>query len=203
MSRKYYRMNPAALLVFLTNFNSIAGDKQTELNVSAFQLAELQTIKTLLEEKVNNRRAALDAAAAAKVELKQTVKDVTDLIGSLNNGFKSNRAISDALIELLGLDADENPLTAITPVAPVDLVVEGRSNAINYVKWKSGGNNSRTTYILEAKIGAANEYIFVKALTKQRFEHKNQTPGVRALYRVKAIHGELESAYSNEAVVYN
>jgi hypothetical protein len=59
------------------------------------------------------------------------------------------------------------------------------------------------TYIIEAKIGNSAEYMFVKALTKARFEHKNQTPGVRAFYRVKAIRGDLESAYSNEAVVYN
>ena len=196
-------MNPAELLVFLTNFNGIADDKQTELGVSAAQLTELQNIRSLLEEKVINRQSTLEAAAAANIELREIVKDVNERIGSLNTGFKSKREIPDALIELLGLDADDNALTPVTPVTPTDLVVEGRSNGINYVRWRGGGNRSRTTYILEAKTAASAEYMFVKALTKVRFEHKNQPPGVRVFYRVKAIHRDLESPYSNEAVVYN
>lgn len=196
-------MNPAELLVFLTNFNGIADDKQTELGVSAAQLTGLQNIKTLLEDKVNNRQATQEAATAAHFELRNAVKVVNERIGSLNLGFKSNKEIPDALIELLGLDANDEALTTVTPVAPTDLVVEGRSNGINYVRWRGGGNRSRTTYILEAKLAASAEYMFVKALTKVRFEHKDQPPGVRAFYRVKAIHRDLESPYSNEAVVYN
>ena len=121
MSKKYYRMNPAELLVFLTNFNGIADDKQTELGVSAAQLTELQNIRSLLEEKVINRQSTLEAAAAANIELREIVKDVNERIGSLNTGFKSKREIPDALIELLGLDADDNALTPVTPVTPTDL----------------------------------------------------------------------------------
>lgn len=113
------------------------------------------------------------------------------------------KAIPDALIELLGLDPDSTNLTPIVPVAPTDLVVEGRSNGINYLRWKSGGNKPRTTYIIEAKIGAATEYVFIKATTKVRFEHKNQTPGIKALYRAKAVNADLESPFSNEGVIYN
>ena len=125
------------------------------------------------------------------------------LIGSVNIIVKSDKTIPDSLIESLGLDADDDSLTSIVPVQPADLVVEGRSNGINYLKWASGGNKPRTIYIVEAKIGDATSYVFAKSTTKTRFEHKNQTPGVRVFYRVKAVHGDLESASSNEAVVYN
>lgn len=203
MSKKYYQLKPAELLVFLNNFNGITVEKQSELGISAAQLDELQHFKTMLENKVNDRQATREAAAAAKIELKDVVRNVTERIGSLNKGFKSNKTIPDSLIELLGLEANDNSLTTITPVAPTDLVVEGRSNGINYLRWKGGGNRSRTTYILEVKTAGSAEYKFVKALTKMRFEHKDQPPGVRAFYRVKAIHSDLESSYSNEAVVYN
>ena len=116
-------MNPAELLVFLTNFNGIADDKQTELGVSAAQLTELQNIRSLLEEKIINRQSTLEAAAAAHIELRESVKDVTERIGSFNTSFKSKREIPDALLELLGLDADDNASTPVTPVAPTDLVV--------------------------------------------------------------------------------
>ena len=196
-------MNPAELLVFLTNFIAVADDKQTELGLTAFQITQLQGIKTALETKINNRQSTKEAATAALTELNLETKNVNDLIGSLNIGFKADKSISDALLELLGLDADSNNLTPIVPVAPADLVVTGSSNGINSIKWKSGGNKSRTTYIIEAKIGAATDYVFVKATSKTRFEHSNQTPGVKVLYRVKAVHGDLESSFSNEAVVYN
>ncbi|HQU84141.1 MAG TPA: fibronectin type III domain-containing protein [Pyrinomonadaceae bacterium] len=203
MSKKYYKMNPAELLVFLTNFIAVADDKQTELGLTTADITLLQGFKSKLETKINNRQSTKETATSAKTELDETQKEVNDLIGSHNNGFKSDKTIPDSLIELLGLDADSNNLTPIVPVAPTDLVVMGSSNGVNSLKWKSGGNKPRTTYIVEAKIGAATEYVFVKATSKTRFEHKNQTPGVKVLYRVKAVHGDLESDFSNEAVVYN
>ena len=107
------------------------------------------------------------------------------------------------MIEELGFDPDDDTPTTIVAIAPSDLVVEGRSNGSNYIKFKRNGNKPVVNFILEMKIGDETQYKFVKVLSKTRFEHKNQTPGVRAFYRVKAVHGDSESTYSNEAVVYN
>lgn len=203
MSKKYYKMNSAEMSFFLGNFISIADANKTELNISNETLLSLNAVKTDLDAKIVDRQAKQEAAVAATAALHQTMKNALDLISSVNNGVKSNKTVPNSLIELLGLDANDNNLTTIVAVAPTDLVAEGRSNGINYLRWKSGGNKPRTTYIIEAKIGDAEDYVFISVTTKMRFEHKNQTPGVRVFYRVKAVHSEQESAYSNEAVIYN
>lgn len=188
---------------FLGNFISVADANKAELNITTATITSLNDVKTLLDTKIANRQTKQEEAVAATSEMNQTAKNAVDLVSLVNNGIKSNKAIPESLIELLGLDANDNSLTPIVPVAPTDLVAEGRSNGINYLRWKSGGNKPRTTYIVEAKIGDAPNYVFVTVSTKLRFEHKNQTPGVRVFYRVKAVHGDLESPFSNEAVIYN
>lgn len=196
-------MNPAELSVFMTNLNAMAEAKKAELGISNALLLDLTEGKTDLDVGIDERQATKEAASAAVTGLKQKYKKALAAIAALNQTLKGNKDAPAELIEMLGLDVDDNSLTPIIPVAPADLVVTGTSNGINLLKWKSGGNKQRTTYIVEAKIGAATEYIFIKATSKTRFEHKNQTPGVKVLYRVKAVHGDLESSYSNEAVVYN
>lgn len=196
-------MNPAELSVFMTNLNAMAEAKKAELGISNALLSNLTEGKTDLDGGIDERQATKEAASAAVTGLKQKYKKALAAIAALNQTLKGNKDAPAELIEMMGLDVDDGSLTAIIPVAPVDLVVTGSSNGINLLKWKSGGNKQRTTYIIEAKIGAATEYSFVKATSKTRFEHKNQTPGVKVLYRVKAVHGDLESSYSNEAVVYN
>ncbi len=196
-------MNPAELSFFLGNFITVADANKAELNITSATITSLIDVKTLLDTKIANRQTKQEEAVAATSEMNQTAKNAVDLVSLVNNSVKSDKAIPESLIELLGLDPDDNNFTPIVPLAPTDLVVEGRSNGINYLRWNNGGNKPRITYIVEAKIGEALVYSFVKATTKTRFEHKNQMPGVRAFYRVRAVHGDLESPNSNEAVVYN
>lgn len=203
MAKKYYKMTASELLVFLTNFNTIADANKTELGLVSTQITELQDVKSELETKLIDRQAKQEAAIASTSALNQTVKNANAILGSHNMTFKSNKAVSDALLESLGLDADDEISTAVSAIAPSDLVVEGRSNGSNYIKFNRNANKPAVKFVLESKIGEETEYKFVKVLSKTRFEHKNQTPGVRAFYRVKAVHGDSESTYSNEAVVYN
>ncbi len=203
MPKKYYQMTPLELSVFLKNLNTIAEANKTTLSISDPTITGLTGISTGLDEKIEERQTTKEAASAAVTALKQKYKEALTAIGLLNTTLKGNKDAPAELIEMMGLDAEDGIATTIIPLAPLDLVVTGSSNGINYVKWKSGGNKPRTTYILEAKIGDATEYVFIKTTTKVRFEHKNQTPGVKVLYRIKAVHGDLESAFSNEAVVYN
>lgn len=203
MPKKYYQMTPIELSVFMTNLNAMATAKKSELGISTDLLTDLTVGKTDLDVGIDERQATKEAASAAVTALKLKHKKALAAIAALNQTLKGNKDAPAELIEMIGLDVEDGSLTAIIPVAPADLVVTGSSNGINLLKWKSGGNKPRTTYIIEAKIGDATEYVFVKATSKTRFEHKNQTPGVKVLYRVKAVHGDLESSYSNEAVVYN
>ncbi len=203
MAKKYYKMTPSELLVFLTNFNTVADTNKAELSLASPQLTELQDVKNELEAKLIDRQAKQEAAIASTSALNQTVKNVNGILGAYNTTFKSNKAIPDSMIESLGFDPDDDSPTPIVAIPPSDLVVEGRSNGSNYIKFKRNGNKPVVNFILEMKMGDETQYKFVKVLSKTRFEHKNQTPGVRAFYRVKAVHSDSESTYSNEAVVYN
>lgn len=196
-------MNAAELSAMLENLTVKAELKKTELSMSDEQIEEYKALRTSLNQGIALTVSTRQAATSATTALRQKVKLINTKLGLLNKQLKGNENVTSDLIESIGLESDDNVSSAIVPVAPTDLVVEGRSNGINYVKWKSGGNKPRTNYVLEAKIGDATEYVFVTVTAKTRYEHKNQTPGVRVLYRVKAVHNDLESACSNEAVIYN
>jgi hypothetical protein len=203
MAKLIYPLNNADFLVWLINFINIATGNKAALGLSDAELLDLTNMQAALETLVNENQAKHEAAQAATVALKGKRLEVNQLVGYYNKIFKANPAIAASLVESLGLNANDGSLTSTVPVEPTDLVVEGRSNGINYLKFNRNGNKSTVNFIVEAKVGDAAAYSFVTVTRKQRLEHKNQTPGVRVFYRVKAVHGDLESAYSNEAVIYN
>jgi len=203
MAKLIYPLNNADFLVWLVNFINIATANKAALDLSNDDLTELTGLQTSLEEKVNDNQAKHEAAQAATVAMQEERDEVNRKVSYYNKIFKADSGISNSLIESLGLNANTDGFTPTIPVEPTDLVAEGRSNGINYLKFNRNGNKSAVNFIIEAKIGDSADYVFVAVTTKTRFEHKNQTPGVRVFYRVKAVRGDLESAYSNEAVIYN
>jgi hypothetical protein len=82
------------------------------------------------------------------------------------------------------------------------LVATGTSDGTNSLKWNRSGNRQGTTFIIEAKIGDSNVWTMIDAVTNSTYKHKNQTPGVKVQYRVRAKRGDFESGYTNVAVVY-
>lgn len=203
MAKTYYPNNNAEFLIWLANFIAVATVKKDVLGLSDDQIAELSALRTRFDTQLNDQQAKKEAAVAATTLVGDTRKNLNEEIGSMNAVFKANKNIPADVIEALGLSATGDSGSSHAPVAPVDLVVTGSSNGTNTLKFGASGNKNRTNYIIEAKIGDAADYTFVAVTTKTRFEHKNQAPGVRVFYRVKAVRGDLESAYSNEAVIYN
>lgn len=203
MASSYYPANNAEFLIWLINFIAVATANRVALGLSNEQITALDTLQTEFSDQLNDQQAKKEAATASTTLVNGTRKFINSELGSLNAIFKANKNVAADLIESLGLNANGDSAVSSVPLPPVDLVVTGLSNGTNTLKFGNGGNNSRTTYIIEAKIGDAANYGFVAVSTKTRYEHKNQTPGVRVFYRVKAVRGDLESAYSNEAVIYN
>lgn len=203
MAKTFYPNNNAEFLIWLANFIAVATANSEALHLTDDQIAGLGVLHTQFDAQLNDQQAKREAAVASTRLLHNSRKHLNEEIGSLNGFFKSNKSISPALLEALGLNAGGDPASSGAPVEPVGLVVTGSSNGINCLKFGSGGNKSRTNYIIEARIGNDAEYKFVAVTTKTRFEHKHQTPGVRVFYRVKAVRSDLESPYSNEAVIYN
>lgn len=203
MASNYYPAGNAEFLVWLENFINAADVSKLLLNLTAAEITELQTLRADLLEKVNEKTTKQEAAKAAVTAMKQSRRAVNEKIGVLNKILKADKTLDAAVLESLGLSVNGSNGTPVVPVAPTDLFVEGRSNGINYLRFKRNGNKSGVNFIIEAKIGAAAQFGFVTVTKKTRFEHKNQAPGVRAVYRVKAVHGDLQSTFSNDAIVYN
>jgi hypothetical protein len=203
MPSNYYPSGNAEFLVWLDNFINVATTNKAALGITAEQITELTTMRDNLTTKVNDKAAKVEAAKAATTAAGSARRAVNEKVGFYNKILKVNKTIDASLLAALGLNVEADGVGSIVPVAPTDLVVEGRSNGINYLRFKRAGNKSGVNFIVEAKIGGAAQFDFVAVIKKTRFEHKNQTPGVRAVYRVKAVHGDAESTYSNDAVVYN
>ncbi|MET0753255.1 MAG: fibronectin type III domain-containing protein, partial [Pyrinomonadaceae bacterium] len=140
-------------------------------------------------------------AKAATTKLAGTRKTLNDLFAKAKREAKDSGTSADKLAEI-SIDADEGGKSAIAPQAPVDLLVEGFSSGKNSLKWNRNGNKSGTIFIIEAKTGDETKYAIVGTTTKSAFDHKDQKPGMKQVYRVRAQRGDDFSDYSNEAVVY-
>jgi len=203
MAQSFYPDNAGEFIAWLENFIQVAQANMAELGLVADDITELENLRSDLTEKLNAKVAKREASVAATTDFNLTHKSAKEKVGGFNQFFKSKKNVTSVLLEALGLNANDANLTPIVPVAPSDLVVEGRSNGINYLKFNRNGNKSTVNFVIESKTGDETAYKFVTVTKKTRFQHKNQTPGVRVFYRVKAVNGDFETEFSNEAVVYN
>jgi hypothetical protein len=203
MSKTIYPANNAEFLIWLVNFITVAAANKVVLGLTDGQVTVLENLRAEFSTQLNEQQAKREAAIAATTLVNGSRKLLNSEIGSLNAIFKANKSVAPELLEEMGLNAGGDSVVSSVPVAPVDLVVSGSSDGTNKLKFGNGGNRPRTIYVIEAQIGDSPNYVFVAVTSKTRFDHKNQKPGVRVFYRVKAVNGDLESAYSNIAVIYN
>lgn len=202
MATKIYPANDAEFAVWLANFIAKLTTHKAALKVSAEQISALETKLSEFNANLALKQQKKEEAVAQTKLVSNQRRDLNKNIGLLNNGFKGIDGLATNILQELGLGAGENSVGAAPPAAPADLVVTGTSDGTNSLKWNRSGNRQGTTFIVEAKIGNASGWTIIDAVTGSAYKHKNQTPGVTAQYRVRAKRGELESGFSNTAVVY-
>lgn len=185
----------------LNNIFTKGDGNAANFGVTQDLIDEAKTRGNALTAKMNDQTAKKAASKAATTSLNLERKDDDEWLSDFKLLMRTNKVSADKFVEF-GFDADDLVPSPIAPQTPLELFVIGSSNGINALKWKSNGNKPRVIYLIEAKIGAATDYTIVGTSTKTSFNHKNQTPGVKAMYRVRAQRGEELSDYSNEAVVY-
>lgn len=202
MTKKIYPSNDAEFAVWLANLINKGSLYKTELNLNGSQMADLQnkleSFNTNLALKQQKREESVAQTSLVKVER----DDLNKEIGLLNNAFKAIKGLPVNILEELGLSVNASYFGTTAPSAPLDLVVTGTSDGTNSLKWKRNGNRQGTTFIIEAKIGSSDNWVMIDAVTGASYKHKNQTPGVKIQYRIKAKRGEFESGCTNTAVVY-
>ena len=189
---------------FLNLLNEIT--TKADGNAASFGLTqdlidEAKTRRNGFEVKLTDQIAKKDASKAATTLMGQTRKSDDQFVSEMKATMRLAK-VPPNKFEELGLDADDSIASIIAPQTPTDLVVEGFSNGTNKLKFNRNGNKQNTIYLVEAKSGDAADFVIVGTTTKTTFEHKNQKPGVKTVYRVRAQRGDDYSDYSNPATVY-
>jgi hypothetical protein len=113
-----------------------------------------------------------------------------------------NPVVTDANRVAAGIPIRDTTRTFSNPITPTDLVATADAAGTNSLKWSDAGNATGIQYVVEAKIGAAVEFVTVDVVTARTFRHTGRTPGQKVEYRVRARRGSAISDPSNVAVVY-
>lgn len=202
MAKPIYPSNDAEFALWFANLINKGATHKTTLKLTTEQLSALGEKLTAFNENLALKQQKREESVAQTALVKNLRDDLNKEVGLLNNGFKGIDGLPSNIIEELGLNVSDDRNAGSTPNAPADLVATGTSDGTNSLKFSRSGNRQGTTFIIEAKIGDSNSWVMMDAVTGSNYKHKNQTPGVKVQYRVKAKRGDLESGYSNTAVVY-
>jgi hypothetical protein len=202
MSKTIYPSNDAEFAIWLANFINKAGDNKTTLKLSDAQVAALEAKLAAFNTNLGLKQQKREESVAQTALVSNLRADLNKDVGLLNNGFKGIEGLASNIIEELGLSANESSFGGSAFSAPADLIATGTSDGTNSLKFSRSGNRQGTTFIIEAKLGDSNVWAMIDAITNSVYKHKNQAPGVKAQYRVKAKRGDTESGYSNTAMVY-
>jgi hypothetical protein len=202
MITNIYKMSDPEFSVWLENFNTVAEAKKDTLGLATPQITEMDDIKSELNVALNEKQAAEDVKKAKTVILRAKRKAAMKKVAYYNIIFKANDLITDDIIEELGFDASDAIPALLSPQQPIELTVQGFSTGINSLKWKKNGNKQNTVYIIDSRKETAAAFSFAGTTTKAKFDHKDQKPGERTFYRVRAMRNDEESSNSNEAVIY-
>lgn len=164
---------------------------------------DIKANRDVLAADIADQRAKQDAATAATTKLRATRAAGNRLAARVKQTMKLGEVAENRIVDL-GFNADDAVATPIGAQTPTELSVEGFSNGSNKMKFKRSGNKPNTIFTIEAKTGGAASFVIVGTTTTTTFNHTNQTPGVKVVYRVRAQRGNGGfSEYSNEAIVYN
>jgi hypothetical protein len=202
MAKSFYPANDAEFAVWFANLLNKSTGNKTILKLTAERLTALDAKLNAFNENLALKQQKKDEATAQTTLVRNLRKDLNREAGLLNTGFKGIEDLPPNVLEELGLKVGEGSVGTTPPAAPADLVVTGTSDGVNSLKWNRSGNRQGTMFIIEGRIGDSKIWTIIDAVTGSSYKHKNQTPGVTAQYRVKAKRGELESGYTNPAVVY-
>lgn len=195
-------MTAGEISLFIADFSTIANANLAALSYVAADITAINAKKTALDNAIAAAEAARLASVAATTALKIAHKAAQLDISSRSKFIAANTAVAPVLKAQLGLPPADTVPSTNAPVTPLNLAVTGTPDGTNLLKWKSNGNLPRTMYDIYAKIGAATAWTLVRTITATKFTHSGQTAGVKALYRITARRGAVESIPSNEAVIY-
>ncbi|MBS1794487.1 MAG: hypothetical protein JSS81_11565 [Acidobacteria bacterium] len=203
MAKKIYPSNDAEFAVWMANLVNKAGTYKSELKMTDAELDELQHKLASFNANVALKQQKRDEASAQITRVKRDRTELNRDVGTFNNAVKAIKGLPDHILEELGLSPDGPHFGGSGPVQPRELVVTGTVDGTHRLKWRRGDSQFGTVFIIEAKTGDAGVWTMIDAVTNSSYLHRNQRPGVKIQYRVKAKRGDAETGYTNTAGVYD
>lgn len=195
------RLSNSEFKVLLDEFITKTDGKEADYGLTKALVEQIIAANATFGADINAQALKKAEAKAATTKVNGSRENLDELYAKAKRTAKDSGVSADKLAEI-NFEANDTGKSAISPQTPLDLLVEGFSSGKNALKWNRNGNKSGTIFIIEAKTGDESKYSIAGTTTKSTFDHKDQKPGVRMIYRVRAQRGDDFSEYSNEAVVY-
>ncbi|MBS1715827.1 MAG: fibronectin type III domain-containing protein [Armatimonadetes bacterium] len=198
----YYHTKKSNFAAWMANFQSVAAANALALQLDVSELSEIAAANTQFAASFSAQETARAAAKGATALCDQEWSEALAVVAKYNAQFQAIPNINPALLGQLGLNVPGGGGT-VPVFAPSDLSATGSSNGVNALRWNRNGNESGTTYVIEASYGESGAWQIVDNSSRTKFDHDGQTPGQFVRYRVYAQCGATKSAPSGTASVYD
>lgn len=202
MSRRYKKIKNPEFTIFVESFLVQAEENKQILNFNTTKITDLSNDNAQLKAKLLEQRNLMDSIDSVNQDVKAMREKMNKSIEYFENDADNNENVTEGMKERMGFDTNGQSSSIVGIMVPSDLLVNGTSDGINHLKWNRNGNRYGTAFIIEAKIGDSSTWTIIDVVTVTKYDHKNQTPGVKIQYRVRAKRSEMESTPSNTATVY-
>ena len=187
---------------WLANFITVANANLATLGLVAADITPLQTDKTNYDSAITNSET-LQAQAKAATEKKNIVRKASETKArAIVKRIQAKLDVPPDLKKQLQITVPgESPTPPLVPYTPKNLVVNVVGIGANELRWDRNGNIPSIIFTVEALINDAKEYVQIFTTRKTNFLHTDIPSGTKITYRVRAIHGNVTSPYSNIAVI--
>ncbi len=187
---------------FAINLANAIQPDPVKYGLTTDQYDELHAAATDYSLKISENQAAQDEAQAATAARRTSGKNLVKVIRKDVRIIQSLPGITPQLLEAAGLPVHDTIHTPRNVHQPQDLTAEGTPQDESILDWDAGENFPGTLYQIEAQKDVNVGFVMIDVVTKTKYHHKGQTPGVRVDYRVRAKRDGEVSIPSNVATVY-
>ena len=187
---------------WLANFLTVANANLAALGLTDTDLKPLQMDKPIYDDAITNAET-LQAQAKAATEKKNTVRKSSETKArAIVKRIQAKLDVPPNLKKQLQITVPgDSPAPPTVPYTPKNLLVNVVGIGANELKWERNGNIPSIIFIVEALTDEAKDYVQIFSTTKTSYTHTGIPSGTKISYRVKALHGEISSPYSNIAVI--
>lgn len=175
-----------ALMQAAQTFYNVCSTNAATLGLTPANLTEINNAVTAL---VNGQSAMSAAKAAYKgsVTVRNAKTDsLRTVVSKWAKMFDANSAISDGLLEELGLPPHDPGQTSVAPIEPTDVTATADTNGKVFLKWKRAGNPTGTVFLVEVQYVAGGPWAQVGGVTVVKFAYQSPQVGTRTAFRVTA-----------------